>query len=1096
MLRIRDAGQSPFPTARPKDRRRPHTPRVEALETRALLTTTVLNSSALITLGGSIDRPHAVDVVPIDLTRDRLTPATATQRTLLDIDVTPTAGSALVPGVYRLVDSSGRSAPVALSRSGNALKGLANLKPGDYALQVRGRGASTGSFVVQASLAGDANGNGSVDQTDLALIRAALGTRTNGRVNLDPNQNGRIDRNDLSLARRNLGATSNTITIQVANLTGTGSGDSTNPQFPNSQIYVSIYGEVPANDSTTNPSGWSYFDATGTAHSLDGANGPLTTVPYFTLDQAPNGIAIPNSSVIVSGEVYVGFGSPVTLPVDVGVSGLTVTSGGSGYTSAPTVSLSGGTAATAALGQGTVTATLITNPGSGYATAPAVTISGGGGTGATATATIADGQVTGITITNPGSGYTNAPSLSFSSGNATAVAVITGGVASVNVSSPGSGYTTAPTVTISGGGGTGATATAVLTNGAVSSVTVNNAGSGYTSAPSVYFSGGSNATATATIAGGAVTALTVGNNGTGYTTVPSVTISGGGGTGATATAQTMISGVAAPSPSNPTDPNQSDYWEFAEFTMNSPAAPSPYINADLSQVDIASYPMTLQLTSSTQGNSAVVGVYPARSDLFQNYQSFVTAQNQPLFQSLVTNTGVGNDGPFRILAPSDYVLLNPSDPLSTYYNNYAGQVFNPGNTLTIQVDDPGNPTAATGTATLNGSGGVASVNVTNAGAGYTFPPVVSLLGGNGTGATATATINAAGVVTGVTITNPGSGYTTAPNVAFSSGAGTFSGTVVDQIAATGTATLSGDGVGAVQVTSAGADYATPPNVTISGGGGTGATATAQINGVGQVTGVTVTNAGAGYTSAPTVTFSAATSTATGTATLTGNGVGAVQVTTGGSGYTTPPAVTLSGGGGTGATATATINGTGQVTGVTIVNAGTGYTTAPTVTFSPAAIAYQFTGQSGTQQGMQYNVFSPLTPPSWIQPIGTSQPSWRATWMVFGNAGVFADNLDQFPNAGSASSKILGNIENQIVSAMSRGVALLPYSSWSDSTKFYAPGATANWYAAYLHQATVTVGGLAYGFPFDDQGGNSTDISVSNPTTMVINIGWKAALPTS
>lgn len=73
--------------------------------------------------------------------------------------------------------------------------------------------------------------------------------------------------------------------------------------------------------------------------------------------------------------------------------------------------------------------TTITNGGTGYATAPSVAFSGGGGTGAAGTATVADGVVTGITITNPGTGYTTAPTIAFSGGGgtgATATATIAG----------------------------------------------------------------------------------------------------------------------------------------------------------------------------------------------------------------------------------------------------------------------------------------------------------------------------------------------------------------------------------------------------------------------------------------------------------------------------------------------------------------------------------------------------------------------------------------------------------------------------------------------------------------------------------------------
>lgn len=71
---------------------------------------------------------------------------------------------------------------------------------------------------------------------------------------------------------------------------------------------------------------------------------------------------------------------------------ITVTAGGSGYTSAPTVSFSGGggsgAAATASISGGAVSVITITNRGTGYTSAPAVAFSGGGGSGATATAVL------------------------------------------------------------------------------------------------------------------------------------------------------------------------------------------------------------------------------------------------------------------------------------------------------------------------------------------------------------------------------------------------------------------------------------------------------------------------------------------------------------------------------------------------------------------------------------------------------------------------------------------------------------------------------------------------------------------------------------
>lgn len=147
--------------------------------------------------------------------------------------------------------------------------------------------------------------------------------------------------------------------------------------------------------------------------------------------------------------------------------GATLINGGSGYATAPTVTFSGGGAATQATAVATVTnvvdsLTLLTG-GSGYTTLPTVDLLGGGGYGATATAIIdANGVVTGVAIVNPGFGYTSAPTVSISGDGvgATASATITGTVTGLTVTNPGSGYSSVPTITFSGGGGSGAVAIA------------------------------------------------------------------------------------------------------------------------------------------------------------------------------------------------------------------------------------------------------------------------------------------------------------------------------------------------------------------------------------------------------------------------------------------------------------------------------------------------------------------------------------------------------------------------------------------------------------------------------------------------------------
>ncbi len=149
------------------------------------------------------------------------------------------------------------------------------------------------------------------------------------------------------------------------------------------------------------------------------------------------------------------------------LSSAVVTDLGSGYTSAPSCTLSGGGgsgAACSASMTGVITTITLTNAGSGYATEPTCTLTGGGGTGASC----------GAYINIPGANFPNCTN------NEVCVLVLT---------AYGSGYTSAPTCTISGGGGTGATCTVpAVTPGFA--VTLTAAGSGYTTMPHCVLSGG------------------------------------------------------------------------------------------------------------------------------------------------------------------------------------------------------------------------------------------------------------------------------------------------------------------------------------------------------------------------------------------------------------------------------------------------------------------------------------------------------------------------------------------------------------------------------------------------------------------------------
>ena len=87
-------------------------------------------------------------------------------------------------------------------------------------------------------------------------------------------------------------------------------------------------------------------------------------------------------------------------------------------------------------------------------------------------------------------GTTNAVMTSNSNADGAIASVQTDAVTAIELGSKVAQFVSVPTVVLSGGGGTGATATAVVTNGFPSGIVVGAGGSGYTSAPTVTLSGG------------------------------------------------------------------------------------------------------------------------------------------------------------------------------------------------------------------------------------------------------------------------------------------------------------------------------------------------------------------------------------------------------------------------------------------------------------------------------------------------------------------------------------------------------------------------------------------------------------------------------
>jgi phage tail sheath protein FI len=234
-------------------------------------------------------------------------------------------------------------------------------------------------------------------------------------------------------------------------------------------------------------------------------------------------------------------------------------------------------------------------------------------------------------------------------------------------------------------------------------------------------------------------------------------------------------------------------------------------------------------------------------------------------------------------------------------------------------------------AVVTPSGGLASITLSNAGYGYIS-----------TEAAPAVQVRTDGILTDVTVLTGGTNYTSAPTVTFNDPTGH---------GATATASINGTGqIIGITIQNKGYGY-TNPSITLTGPGqgatfdvnfktsiqeegGTAPSAVAVLSG-GGITGITLSNSGAGYTSAPTVSIIAAEGDqgtgATATAVLTGGSINGITLSGGGNNYVSP-VVNITGGGGTGAVAHAVVSG-GVITSIVMDAGGSGYTSNPSVTIT-------------------------------------------------------------------------------------------------------------------------------------------------------------------
>ena len=249
---------------------------------------------------------------------------------------------------------------------------------------------------------------------------------------------------------------------------------------------IEAFGEPVANNSEYFLSATNYLNYGGTlsvtrvnTDQLKNAVSRLgQSVASITINNpTTNGKYVSAPSVSFSGGGGTNAAGTAVLDAQGKVSQVVITNSGSGYSSQPTVTFGDvGVTGQATVAQGTtaeasaslanvsagaLTGTLtITNGGSGYSSNPVVSISGGGGSsaGVTVTPTITDGVITAIAVSG-GSGYSSAPSISVAAPTGLAITLVSGGTnydptATYNVSVTGgaanTGFAATATVSVSG----------------------------------------------------------------------------------------------------------------------------------------------------------------------------------------------------------------------------------------------------------------------------------------------------------------------------------------------------------------------------------------------------------------------------------------------------------------------------------------------------------------------------------------------------------------------------------------------------------------------------------------------------------------------
>lgn len=499
----------------------------------------------------------------------------------------------------------------------------------------------------------------------------------------------------------------------------------------------------------------------------------------------------------------------------------------------------------------------------------------------------------------------------------------------LNIVNGGTGYTSLPTITVTNGGGTGAKFYPIVYDGSIIDIEV--------------------------------IGISDTSRGTGYTSVPTVTVTGGGGTGA------ILQAVLNISPSGKQKLEECNFYVLTEDY-------NVYKCLDNNNNALST---SKPLGTSTSPISTADGyVWKFMYTVPINLRSKFLSEEQMPVVSALSNQFYSNG------AMDSIIINNKGTGYTTATLTVAGDGYreeDPTFLTSISVSSGGNgyisPTVTFGDPTLNASSFISGstmflgqkiynsvfdfYEVVTPGTMSSSEPThrrgtvqnntaaLKYLGTRvkGTVNTSNTTVTAGSFTTGVKYTIASLGTTNFVTIGGTAAAvvtGSISGTTL-----TVTAVSSGTLAVGVYITGTGITAGT--NITVLGTG-TGGTGTYTVSASQTVSSTTITGqpaVGATFTAS-------GAGTGTGTATVKSissitllGGVKEINILNAGSGYTTAPSITFSGGGGSGAVASAKMN-AGSVLYCTVSNQGDNYTSDPTVTFGT-----QWTAATAVLVGEQY-----------------------------------------------------------------------------------------------------------------------------------------------